>query len=401
VGAPVATAAGAERADVPGLRTGRMRRGIGLPGAAHLVALETAVAAIALATLTRDPVVLGATSAAAFVLIVIVFGRVGGRWWYQWLGARMRFRRRRVDGARTRATMAAAQPWTAAMAGLASRLTIRAVEDRGRTIGVGQDQYGWFAALELAPWEVAYGERDIRLELDRLARLLDETVMPVSAVQVVSYHLTATRDDSPAARSYRELTPEGCALDQTVWLAVRLSPADAAEAAATRGGGVEGVDRAMAATVGRVEKILASTGAVYETLDADGLREAIGYACGLDAGGPATGPPRERWSGWTSGGLAHVSFTIVGWPSDPAPDLARNLAQVPAFAVSVATVLRPYGERAGLLGVVRVVTRPDGVRPAVKQLLSNASRLGLRLRRFDGEQAPGVYATAPTGGGGI
>jgi hypothetical protein len=69
--------------------------------------------------------------------------------------------------------------------------------------------------------------------------------------------------------------------------------------------------------------------------------------------------------------------------------------------VTVATVLRPHGERAGLLGVVRVVAPSDRLRATTRQLSTNAGQLGLRLRRLDGDQATGVYATAPTGGGRI
>jgi type VII secretion protein EccE len=398
------TRSGADRADTPKLRTTSMHSGVGLPGVAHLVTFEVVAAAVALAALSRNVIALAATSFAAIVLVLIVFGRADGRWVYEWFGARRRMgQRRRAAAARIR-THATSQPFAAAMATLSPRLSIRAVPDRGRTIGVGQDRDGWFVALAVGLFHDVSGEREMRLELERLVRLLDESVMAVSAVQVVSHHLVSQAGDSAATRSYRELVaPEGCPLDQRVWLAVRLSPTDAVEAAATRGGGIDGVDRAMAALAGRLEKILASAGATYEVLDADGLRDAILFSCGLETVVHNLGAdrPKERWTSWTAGGLVHVCFTVADWPREPSPDLVRQLSQVAGVSVTVATVLRPHGERAGLLGLVRVVAPADRLRATTKELSTTASQLGLRLRRLDGDQATGVYATAPTGGGRI
>jgi type VII secretion protein EccE len=392
------------------LRTSRMRRSTGLPGTAQLVTLELAAGGVAVAALAAPVPVLAAVSLVALLLVLIVVGRADGRWIYEWVAARWRLRTRRGLATRARARLGAADPRTLALATLAPRLKIRAVTDRGRTIGVGQDDRGWFAGVALGTWSDASGQRAVRLELDRLVRLLDESVMAVSALQVVTYSTLAPTgfvdSGSAAARSYRELaSPDGCPLEQAVWLAVRLTPADAVEAAATRGGGVEGVDRAVAATVGRVEKILTSNGVPYEVLDADGLRDAIAFSCGLEAV-DATGQDgrivvRERWANWSAGGLTHVAFSISNWPREPQPDLVNQLCALPAFAVGLAIVLRPHGERVGLLGIVRVAAPRDQLRAALRQLDANARRLGLRLRRLDGEQGPGVLATAPTGAGGV
>jgi type VII secretion protein EccE len=383
-----------------------MRRGGGLPGVTHIVILELAVAAVVLAAVAGNLALLALVAAAAMVLVLTIFGRADGRWIYEWVIARLRLRRRRATTARLKSAIASSQPAVVALASLAPRLIIRAVPDRGRTVGVGQDRDGWFAAVALGTWDDAWGQRDVRMELDRLARLLDESVMPVSSLQVLTYQTvtpSAFVDDTAAARSYRELLgAEGCPVEQVVWLSVRLSPADAAEAAATRGGGMEGVDRAMAATVGRIEKILASAGIANQALDADALREAMAFSAGLESLPPTAGNnnlPRERWTTWSVGGMTHACFTVTHWPQEPSADLVRQLAQVPGFAVAVSMILRPYGERAGLLGLVRVSAPNDRLRVAVRQLNRVAGRLGLRLRRLDGEQGPGVYATTPTGGG--
>ena len=119
---------------------------------------------------------------------------------------------------------------------------------RGRSIGVGADDEGWFAAVTVAGWPDVSGSRNVRLDLDQMARIVEESPVPISTLQMVS-HVTQAPigpTDNPARRSYLELAaPAGCPLDQAVWLVVRLAPADAVEAAASRGGGIEGVDRAV------------------------------------------------------------------------------------------------------------------------------------------------------------
>lgn len=80
-----------------------------------------------------------------------------------------------------------------------------------------------------------------------------------------------------------------------------------------------------------------------------------------------------------------------------------------AHAVSIALTFRPgprgdpAGDpatalnRVGVQALVRVVAPPGAVDVGVQQLLAAAGRLGVRLVRLDGDQAGGVYATAPTG----
>jgi len=401
---------------LPRLQTRRVRRRTGLPLVVQLVSLELAAGAVAGAVYVDAPrPILAAIGGAALLLLIVVFGRAKGRWLYQTFGARWRLRRRRVTAKRIRARLSVATPGHAgpdsltALAPWAPGLAIRAVEDRGRTIGIGQDEAGWFAAVSLAPWVDVSGARGIRFGLDQLAGVLDETSVPVSALQLVSHQTTAPTGrldtTSAAVRSYRDLaSAAGCPLEQAVWLAVRLTPPDAAEAASSRGGGVAGVDRAIAATVGRIEKALASAGVPYEVLDADGLREALTLSCGLEEVGrgaltSTTPVSREQWSTWLAGGMAHACFVVRKWPRDPSAQLLAELGQIPASAVSIAIALRQHGSHIALLGLVRVVAPPSRLRAAIRQLDSNAGKLGVRLRRLDGEQARGVYATAPTGGG--
>lgn len=390
----------------PKLDARRVRRYAGAATVVHLVCLEIALVVLGAAFLVSPTLLLPAGVGAA-VLLLVVFGRADGRWWYEEAAARWRLRRRRAVGAKAMNRLALAEPRARAMATLVPGLAIRNVLDRGRSIGVGFDDEGWFAAVAVGTWSDVSGERAFRLELDQVVRILDESTVPISSLQLVSFQTQAPagiiESTGPAAQSYQELAaPDGCPLDQAVWLVVRLSPTDAVEAASSRGGGVSGVDRALAAVIGRIEKTLAAAGVPHEVLDADGLGDALTLSCGLDALPPTPrGAPlaRERWVAWNAGGLEHVSFTVTGWPRDPTNDLFTGLSSLSACAVAVSIALRPQGTEIGFLGLVRVVAPSARLRGAVRQLTGTARGLGLRLRRLDGEHGRAVYATAPTGGG--
>ena len=97
-------------------------------------------------------VFIGVAALAAAVLVA-TFGRAGGRWWYEAVVSQLRFRRRR--------RLAAAHVIAAAVGGhsgppqlpwlrtLAPTLVMRRVKVGTITVGVGSDQGGWYAAVEV------------------------------------------------------------------------------------------------------------------------------------------------------------------------------------------------------------------------------------------------------------
>ena len=403
---------------VPQLRTRHVRRHGGTAGVVQLVCIELAAVALIAATMTGDPIVIGVVGAGAAALLAAVLGRVDGRWLYEEFAARWRIRRRRAEQARAVAASPGEAQGVGAAGGsalgvLAPGCSVISVTDRNRNIGVGSDDDGWFAGLAIGTWSEVVGSTSAEITLDQLARMVEESSVPLSVLQLVTYTTPAaggaSNDKSsakapPAVRSYLELLgPQPCPVEQAVWLAVRLRPDDAIDAARSRGGGVEGVHRALAAVLGRIEKTLNAASVRYRVLDAEGLQGAVAHACGMDlvASVGAGRSVRERWSSWTAAGLAHASFTVTRWP--PAADraLLGQIASVPARAVNVSLSVRRTGERTAFSGVVRVVAPPDRLRASVRSLNRTAGRLGVRLRRLDGEQAPAVYATAPTGGGAL
>lgn len=388
---------------LPAFRARRTTAGTGSPAVVQLVCAELALLGVAGALLSGSTVALGVATGIAVLLLGAASGRIGGRWWYQIVGTWWRLRHRARAAARAAAVDA--DPRSATLAALHPGLTIRTVVDRGTSLGVGQDRSGWFAVLELAPMTQLSGERLTQFGVDRLARILDEAYVPISSVQLVSFRVPTPTvlvdENAPCARSYRELTAEArCPLQDVSWLAVRLNPADATEAAASRGGGMAGVDRAFAAAVGRIGKSLDAADVPYQLLDADGLRQALLMSGGLDGTVPVHEQRAvEHWSTWVAAGLAHAGYAIRSWPVQPRPELLAELGDVPAAAVSVSVTVRPLGEHTVLSGLVRIAAPPGRLLTAARQLTANARRLVVRLRRLDGEQAFAVYATAPSGGG--
>lgn len=371
--------------------TARRRGRLGPFTIVHLVVLELAVLAL-LAGRNADGAVVGPWTAAAGLAAVVALGavflRARGGWWYEERGPRGRWRRRRSE--RTPARV----PGLAVLGPLAPGLTIRSVEDRGTRIGVGQDADGWFAVLALDTQPDLADERSADLSLDRLVRLLPDATA-VSVVSQLTLAPTAELDPrAPAVQSYQELLGSApVAADQSRWVAVRLAPRDATAAAASRGGGIEGVHRALAALVGRVGKVLSAAEIAATALDRDGLAAALAASCGLTG---RSGDAEEQWTGWYADGLAHTCLLLTRWPRPGPAELFGRLAGLPGTLVSVAVTLHGEESQPRLQGVVRLAADPKTSARAVDEARTLARRYGAQLRRVDGYHGPGVYASAPT-----
>jgi type VII secretion protein EccE len=350
-------------------------------GTTQLVAVELAALAGGGAAVAGRPVALGLGGAAA-VLLGGALGRARGRWIYESAAARLRHRWRvmRPPGQ---------------LAGLAPDLTVQAVTDRGNAIGIGQDRLGWFAAVAITGLD-----GHVTLRLDWLAKLLSDFSVPVTSLQAVVRQAPFAQppdERTHCAMSYRELLGTAPApVNREVWLAVRLGPADAADAASGRGGGVSGVHKAMTAVLARIGTALTASGLLHRVLDAATLRRTLLITCGV----PRVGGVTEKWTGWHSGGLVHMGFAVRAWPGDPSPHLLSQLAQVPAASVvNTAVMLRPTGSANPAVRVLlRVACAPERAAECARQAQGTANEMGTKLIRLDGEHAAAVYATAPTGG---
>ncbi|TQL78358.1 type VII secretion protein EccE [Stackebrandtia endophytica] len=380
-------------------------------GLVHLFAAEIVVGmAAGIYTVTQDQPVQSAVPwyvggfVAALLVLIPVFARSGGVWLYQAIPRRHRMKaRQRQLGLSPEA-----------LHGIAPDLGIVGITERDTDIGIGHDEGGWFAALAMGGVD---GVTEA-VPLDRLARLFTESGVPVSAIQVVGHTVPiglAGHDGSAAAASYQELLGGlPAVVHHTSWLAVRMNTEDAMDAAADRGGDVEGVHKALAVTVSRVGKLLRNAGVQNRVLDADGLRDTLQESLGLTADVPK-GQQRtaENWDHWQADGLQHVVYRITRWPTaeNTLPHLIDVLAAVPAVFTSVSVTLRPgsvdtrdldgrsTGRRVQVDCLIRIAADAHGLAAGQQRLVESADALGARLVRLDGEQGPAVYATAPTGGG--
>jgi type VII secretion protein EccE len=379
----------------PPVQFGTERRAgrVGPISVGHLVVVELVAVAL-LGGLAADhgtPGVWFTVAALASALVLVgAFARTRGRWWYERRALRSRWRRRRRQVART--------PAARALGALAPGLSVRAVEDRGTRIGVGQDEDGWFAVLAVGPRTSPWGDGDEGIRLDRLTGLLTDASVPVSSISVVSQAVPAPGavldPQSRAAQSYRQLVHNDPVLaEQAVWVTVRLSPADAAAAAANRGGGLAGVDRAIAAALGRVGKTLGTTDLPVRILDPAALLDALTTSSGL-----AAGAGTEEWTSWQAGGVGNVGFWLSRWPRGPVEELFAALTRVSAAVVSVAVTAQPCGAEGQLrvACLVRVAAGPKTLPKVAGEVVDAARQAGARLRRLDGEHGLATYATLPT-----
>lgn len=376
---------------VPPLRTlpvGRRRTG---PLLGQLVVLEIAAFAVAVAV-GRAAWLLPVVAGIAVPLAALLLGRWRGRWWYQQIPLRWRFRR---WGGSARQ----GEPRRAALRELAPELRVVDVTERDATFGLAYDGDGWFAVVAVDGGDA--------LPLRELSALVPGQVSTVQAVTVVAPAPTARLTAwAPAAASYQEVgarlagqVPPGTA---GTYVCVRLDVADAVDAAARRGGGPTGVRRAIAAALRRVGRTLSTSDIPHRTLGADELLSVLASTVGLGplpTGGHRT---RQEWDRFTVDGYAQVGYQVVGWP----PRGGRTgalLTAGPAAWTTVALVLGPHTDlvRPGevpVRGYARVAAPPDAVGAAAEALEKAATLHGITLRRLDGEQGPGAYGTAPTGG---
>jgi type VII secretion protein EccE len=389
-------AVGVANAQQPELRTRRGSARIAGVSAAQLVAAEIAVLAVAV-SLDQPVWMLVVLAMVALLVVSLAFVRRHGRWWFQHLLVQRRFKRR-VRRAQAVLATGVAGPLEA----LAPGIKVTQITDRGNLMGIGQDWDGWFAGLAVTRADTSQGAPAHLL--NQLGSVLMAPGMPASALQAVVHTVPAPTSflerDAPAVASYLELlNGEPPPAVQQVWVAIRLTRADALSAAAARGGGIEGVHRTLAAAAGRVSKGLRAGGFQARTLDADALTTAIATVGDLGAGGPDA-EPREEWRHWTAGGLAHVSYVLGGLPARSLGTLLEELQGAPLMSATLAVLLTPGdGEATEMEALLRTAAPGPREDEVAQWVRSRGEGLGITLRRLDGQQAVGVYSVAPTGGG--
>lgn len=369
----------------------------------QLLVIEGVLLAV-LAMTNLGPVAMAAAALVGAALLVVVLGRRKRRWFVERRLMIWHFRRRRHG----REAGEHPDPRLTALRSLAPGLSVRDVSvPDGSQVGVARDSAGWFAVAAVTTTAAMRDDPTAGLPLDRLARLLADAETPGAVLQVVTHTVPAPSlniDRGCAAeQSYRELLNAiGAApapRDRVTWIALRVDARSIAEDA-------EGEDVqppvVVATLIRRVVSTLRRTGRTWHVLDADGLLAALARSCDLDAA-PTPGialKPVEDWTSWRSARLAHASYWVRDWPeAESAGELLARLSEVPAALTSVAVALTPVHDAVDVRGLVRVAAPPATLAQVTEGLVQTATQSHAQLLRLDGEQAPAVYATAPTGGG--
>jgi type VII secretion protein EccE len=396
---------GADATDRHGPATLLPRRRPGHLGPVHvlqLVLVEAAIVAV-LATLRSGLLVLAGAAVVSLAVLVPTLSRRQGRWWLERRLMTRQFHRRRR---RSRRGARQQDPRLSALQTLAPGLTVADVAASDSSlVGVARDDAGWYAVAALAPSSSMREDPRAALPLDALAQVLSEARQPGAVLQVVTHTIPVPGGGDAAGHSYRELAQRfgstTIPVDQVTWVAVRLDARTLAEAGP---GSPEATAQAPAIVAGllrRLIKQLRRYGLRAQALERDGLLAALARSCDLIPADPAApSQPREDWRGWHSGRLVHRSYWLRGWPSlAQAGPLLDWLATAPAALASVALIVAPDGEDLDLRCLVRVAAPPERL-TAVCEAVEGGARLAhAELFTLDGEQAPAVYASAPTGGG--
>ena len=369
-------------------------------GGLHLVqVLVWELALVAVLAVHREPLpVLVPVATVAVLALLLTTVRLSGRWAWQVLAARLRFR-----GRRRRTDPPGADPVAAADAVLGAVTRggwIDVVRVDGVDAAVFDHAGGASVVVEASP-ATTHPFDDRVPVLPALGSLLPapEDGGPQVTVQLLVQTVPAPGvlgPEDPAAVSYRELTGGSVPARRRSWIALQVQrpPVDTDE---------EDLRQALVNAVRRVQRQVRRAGLRGHLLGPEDARAGVLTLVGGAPDGTPPGGTRETWRAWHGGDLQHVTLHVARWPDLGDGDAARawvdRLGEVPALTTTVSVAARRTGDELDLEGTVRLVLPPgDDARAAVTALVEQARALGGTVRRLDGEHAAGVAATLPLGG---
>ena len=375
---------------------------VGSLSVAQIVLAEVAVL-VAVGAATRGLIPGLIAAVAALAVLILVFARRGHRWWMEHRLIARQHRRRRAAAVDT-----SASPALAALRTLAPRLAIHDVTaPDGARVGVARDESGWFAAVAMTPTDPVHAEA-APIPIDALVGVLADVDHPGVVLQLVTHTVPAPSLDlhaaSLAGSSYRQLTgvfgPVPVPAHRESTVVVRLDAVALAEALLDHTADPGAAAALTAGLSRRMARGLRQLGIACRALDADELLRALARSCDVESSGSA--PVREDWQEWHSAHLTHRTFWLQRWPAtEQIGPLLEWTASIPAAQNNIAIVLHPSegdGEIVARL-LIRIAAPRESMPGLTKHLMDGVARVGGELFPLDGEQGPGVYATAPTGGG--
>lgn len=269
----------------------------------------------------------------------------------------------------------------------------------GRTIGLYRDGSRVVAVVEALPprgglTRLASGtvRASHLLPLPELARSLEQHDILLAGIDIVS-HGFRSRSGTPAGASYEKLLgPLPATAHRTVWLAVIFDPLLCPEAAARRGGGLEGACRAVTIATQRIVRTLEDADCAARVLTTPEIRQAaVVVTGGVD--------PRElgqQWRGVEVGNGVNLGAAVD--PKHLGSDVLAQLWVPPTRGTTVAVRLRP-GRSAETVRVGtawRLTMRELPEEPLQRHMISMNGRHRDGLLAHLPLAVPGVDATLPT-----
>ncbi|MEV6069751.1 type VII secretion protein EccE [Nocardia sp. NPDC052001] len=284
-----------------------------------LVAEMTAVAVLCVAVLCGTPFWIAFGVAIAFGLVL--FLPLGKRPVSEWIGTRLRFRARRP------------RP-------VAELIDHRAAD--GRSLGIFRDGSRVVAVVEILPPRGGLTRLDrgtVRaahlLPLPELAKSLTQHDIQLAGIDIVS-HGHRSRSGTPAGAIYESLIgPLPATAHRTVWLAIAFDPLNCPDAAARRGGGLDGACRAVTIATRRILRTLEDADCAARILTAPEITRATLQITGGN-------DPRELTQHWRYAELGNS--VNIGAAVAPARLDSEQLARLwipPSRGTTVAVRLRP------------------------------------------------------------
>jgi type VII secretion protein EccE len=401
---PAAAAGGGERPGPQLEPSGGRLFGVSV---GQIICWEVAVAAVLAGAVRRDwtlvPAVLFAGAVGSLTLV-----RRRGRWLYEALAVRLRYRAR----GRGRPADDPADLRLAALRELRPELDVSDVEQRsGQRLGVCYDGSGWVGVVAVQAGDdvLPDPQQPAWLSVRELAAALVVDDIALASVQLLCHVAPAPSGtlpaNAPVATSYQRVKASSTPASQQVWIALRLDPARCPEAIEARGGGTEGARRALKRCLARTLELLESAGVRGRALDGEALRAALTLA---GATRPVPTPPgarrtAETWAYWQADEVVHITWWVAAWPSRliPMQLLTEAAASVSALSCVLSLSLHPApAGSARFRGMIRVTAvSPPAAEIAADALQRATAAVGIGLYRLDGEQALGYAATLPLGGG--
>ncbi|RKN48693.1 type VII secretion protein EccE [Micromonospora endolithica] len=367
----------------PAARRGTTRpRGHPRVRAGQVVAAQVAVA-VPVAAVGRGALSMAVALAVVLVTLPLAWGRLRGRWLFEWLGAGL--------GYLTRRRALPADAGSAALLGLvAPDAVVRPVELAGGSAAVLDDATGMVAVLELGDPADLLGDGARPLPLP--AALLPAAGPDGPPVRV---QLLLTGAPAPAveatgavATSYRQLTDGRLPGRERAVLAVRVLRVDGTTA--------DDLRRALSGTLRRIIRRLGPVGA--RPLGERAALRVLGELAHHDQRAAL-----ESWQAVRTGDLLQTTFRLQHWPEPEAEGSRRLVSRLLALPATATTVSLDAGSHPGADPAsaptrltVRVAARtPAELAAAAGALRRVVSGAGGEVRRLDGEQLTGLAATLP------